>query len=131
MPLSAFDIDTLSRRLDFPALLTKSVQAASILLNKLPAMVDWKPSQWTFYLEELPSTSVYAVYLMRMEPALREYLVTWRKIKPTINGNDLKQRGLQPGPRYSDLLRQLRAAWLDGEVVSREEEVKLLEKLAV
>jgi tRNA nucleotidyltransferase (CCA-adding enzyme) len=129
MPLSAFDIDLLSRRLDFPALLTKSVQAASALIAKLPTTLAWKPSQWTFYLEELPSTSVYAVYLMRMEPALRDYLVIWRKVKPTINGNDLKQRGLQPGPRYTDILRQLRAAWLDGEVQSREEELKLLETL--
>ena len=129
MPLSPFDIDLLSRRLDFPALLTKSVQSASALLTKLPTMMGWKPSQWTFYLEALPSTSVYAVYLMRMEPALRDYLVIWRKVKPTINGNDLKQRGLQPGPRYTDILRQLRAAWLDGEVQSREEELKLLEEL--
>jgi tRNA nucleotidyltransferase (CCA-adding enzyme) len=131
MPLSAFDIDMLSRRLDFPALLAKSAQSASALLNKLPAMVGWKPSQWTFYLEELPATSVYAVYLIRMEPALRDYLVIWRKVRPAINGNDLKQRGLQPGPRYTDILRRLRAAWLDGEVVSREEELKLLEKLEV
>jgi tRNA nucleotidyltransferase (CCA-adding enzyme) len=131
MPLSAFDIDVLSRRLDFPALLTKSVQAASALLNKLPAMVGWKPSQWTFYLEELPSISVYAVYLKRMEPALRDYLVIWRKVKSTLNGNDLKQRGLLPGPRYADILRQLRAAWLDGEVQNREEEIRLLEKLIV
>lgn len=131
MPLSAFDIDNLARRFDFPALLTKSVQAASALLTKLPTMVAWKPSQWTFYLEELPSTSVYAVYLMRMEPALRDYLVIWRKVRPTINGNDLKQRGLQPGPRFTDILRQLRAAWLDGEVQSREEELKLLEKLEI
>jgi tRNA nucleotidyltransferase (CCA-adding enzyme) len=129
MPLSAFDIDSISRRLDFPALLTKSAQSASALLNKLPAMVGWKPSQWTFYLEELPATSVYAVYLMRMEPALSDYLAIWRKVKPTLNGNDLKQRGLQPGPRYTDILRQLRAAWLDGEVQSREDELKLLEQL--
>jgi len=127
--LSAFDIDTVSRRLDFPALLTKSVQAASALIARLPATLAWKPSQWTYYLEELPSTSVYAVYLMRMEPALRDYLVIWRKVKPTINGNDLKKRGLQPGPRYTEILRQLRAAWLDGEVQSREDELKLLEKL--
>jgi tRNA nucleotidyltransferase (CCA-adding enzyme) len=131
MPLSAFDIDLISRRLDFPAMLTKSVQAASALLAKLPSMVAWKPSQWTFYLEELPSTSVYAVYLMRMEPALRDYLVIWRKVKPNINGNDLKQRGLPPGPRFADILRQLRAAWLDGEVQNREEEIKLLEKMGI
>jgi tRNA nucleotidyltransferase (CCA-adding enzyme) len=129
MPLSAFDIDLIARRLDFPALLTKSVQAASALLAKLPSMVAWKPSQWTFYLDGLSSTSVYAVYVMRMEPALRDYLVIWRKVKPTITGDNLKQRGLQPGPRFADILRQLRAAWLDGEVQTREEELKLLEEL--
>ncbi len=131
MPLSAFDIDALSRRLDFPTALTKSVQAASALLNKLPAMVGWKPSQWTFYLEELPGIAVYAVYLKRMEPALRDYLVIWRKVRSTLNGNDLKQRGLEPGPRYADILRQLRAAWLDGDVQNREEELRLLEKLEI
>ena len=129
MPLSAFDIDTISRRLDFPSQLTKSVQSASALLVKLPTLVGWKPSQWTYYLDELPTISVYAVYLMRMEPALRDYLEIWRKVKPTINGNDLRNRGLQPGPRYTDILRQLRAAWLNGDVQSRDEELVLLEKL--
>jgi tRNA nucleotidyltransferase (CCA-adding enzyme) len=129
MPLSEFDVDMISRRLDFPALLTKSTRAASTLLNALPSFIAWRPSQWTFYLEELPSISVYAVYLMRKEPALRDYLVSWRKIKPTITGDHLKKRGLEPGPRYAEILRQLRAAWLDGDVNSKEEELRLLEKL--
>jgi tRNA nucleotidyltransferase (CCA-adding enzyme) len=131
MPLSKFDIEAVSKRLDFSAHLARSALAGSRLLAELPSLVNWKPSQWTFYLETLPSISVYAVYLIRMESALRNYLVTWRKIKPSLTGEDLKQLGLQPGPRFSDLLRQLRAARLDGEVVSREEEIKLLEKLGI
>ena len=131
MPLPDFDIGVISKRLDFPSLLAKSAQAASKLLAELPYRVIWPPSRWTFHLEQLPSIAVYAVYLMRQEPALREYLVHWRKIKPVTNGNDLKQRGLEPGPRYAEILNQLRAAWLDGDVVSREEEIKLLEKLGV
>jgi tRNA nucleotidyltransferase (CCA-adding enzyme) len=91
--------------------------------------VNWKPSQWTFYLEDLPSIAVYAVYLVRKEPALREYLVHWRNIKPTLTGNDLKERGLEPGPHFADILRRLRAAWLDGEVVTKDEELALLGKL--
>jgi len=129
MPLSEFDVDIISKRLDFPALLTRSARAASTLLNALPSFVAWRPSQWTFYLEALPSISVYAVYLVRKEAALREYLVHWRKIKPTVTGDDLKKRGLEPGPRYSEILRQLRAAWLDGEVQNENEELRLLEKL--
>jgi tRNA nucleotidyltransferase (CCA-adding enzyme) len=129
MPLSEFDVDMISKRLDFPALLTKSTRAASTLLNALPSFIAWRPSQWTFYLEDLPSISVYAVYLMRKEPALRDYLVNWRKVKPTITGDDLKKRGLEPGPKYAEILRQLRAAWLDGEVMHEKEEKQLLERL--
>ena len=131
MPLSDFDIDVISKRLDFPALLTKSVHAASALLARLPSIAIWKPSQWTDHLEEMPSIAVYAVYLMRKESALRDYLVHWRKVKPTITGNDLIKRGLEPGPRYSEILHQLRAAWLDGEVRSKEDELKMLEKLGM
>jgi tRNA nucleotidyltransferase (CCA-adding enzyme) len=129
MPLSELEIDSLSERLDFPAMLTKSARSASSLLKRLPALMTSRPSQWTFYLEELPSISVYAVYLMRREPALRDYLASWRNIKPTITGNELKARGLEPGPRFAEILRQLRAAWLDGDVKTHEEEKLLLEKL--
>ncbi len=129
LPLSAFDIDNISMRLDFPALLTRSARAASLLLKELSSFTKWRPSQWTFYLEEIPSIAVYAVYLMRKEPALREYLVSWRNIKPTITGTDLKERGLEPGPRYAEILRQLRAAWLDGEIKNKKEEKILLDKL--
>jgi tRNA nucleotidyltransferase (CCA-adding enzyme) len=129
MPLSEFDVDTISRRLDFPALLTKSTRAASLLLNQLPSLINWSPSQWTFYLDEIPSIAIYAVYLMRKESALRDYLIHWRNIKPTITGDDLKERGLEPGPRYAEILRQLRAAWLDGNVRNEKEEVMLLNTL--
>lgn len=131
MPLSEFDIDNISKRLDFPALLTKSARAASLLLKKLPSMVNWSPSQWTFYLDEIPSIAIFALYLMRKESALRDYLVHWRNVKPAITGDDLKERGLAPGPRFAEILRQLRAAWLDGMVNNKEEEKRFLEKLGI
>jgi tRNA nucleotidyltransferase (CCA-adding enzyme) len=129
LPLSEYDIDMIARRLDFPLLLAKSARAASLLLDKLPSLVSRRPSQWTFHLEQLPSIAVYAVYLMRREPALRDYLVRWRNIKPTITGNDLKSRGLEPGPKFADILRQLRAGWLDGVIRNKVDEKILLDKL--
>lgn len=129
MPLSEYEVETISKRLDFPALLTKAARAASTLLKDLPALAASTPSQWTFTLEELPSVAVYAVYLTRKESALRDYLVSWRNVKPTITGDDLKARGLEPGPRYAEILRQLRAAWLDGDVKTADEENILLNKL--
>jgi tRNA nucleotidyltransferase (CCA-adding enzyme) len=129
MPLSEYDVETISKRLDFPALLTRAARAAPTLLADLPSLVTGRPSQWTFYLEELPSIAVYAVYLTRKEAALREYLVSWRNIRPTITGEDLKSRGLEPGPKFAEILRQLRAAWLDGEVINDAAEKNLLNKL--
>jgi tRNA nucleotidyltransferase (CCA-adding enzyme) len=44
-------------------------------------------------------------------------------------GDDLKRRGLESGPRYGEILRRLRAAWLDGEVKAEGEEKSLLDTL--
>ena len=129
MQLSEYDVDAISKRLDFPTLLGRAARAASELLGNLPSLVGKSPSQWTFHLEAMPAISVYAVYLVRKEPALREYLINWRKVKSTITGDHLKARGLEPGPRYAEILRQLRAAWLDGEVKNEREEETLLNKL--
>ncbi|MBL8108375.1 MAG: hypothetical protein JNJ96_01830, partial [Anaerolineales bacterium] len=79
--------------------------------------------------DELPSLSIYAVYLVSKENALSEYLSKWQHVKPLTTGDDLKARGLAPGPRFGEILRQLRAAWLDGEVGTEEGEKRLLASL--
>jgi hypothetical protein len=50
-------------------------------------------------------------------------------VKPYTTGYTLQQRGLEPGPKFKEILARLRAAWLDGEVQSEEEEVVLLKNL--
>ena len=47
----------------------------------------------------------------------------------STTGDDLKARGLAPGPRYGEILTKLRAAWLDGEVKNNNEEEELLNTL--
>jgi len=129
MSIPPTQIDQIAKRLDFPVSLARSARAASALRSQLPALQNSKPSRWTSALDELPALSVYAVYRVTEEPALGQYLTQWRNVRPTITGDDLKQRGLAPGPRYAEILDQLRTAWLDGEVKSSNEEIKLLEKL--
>jgi len=65
----------------------------------------------------------------RVKEIFDEYISMWRYLKPHISGNDLKDLGIEPGPRYAVLLRQLRNAWLDGEVKTDDEEKKLLDSL--
>jgi tRNA nucleotidyltransferase (CCA-adding enzyme) len=129
MPVLAYEIELIAERLAFPVLLTKSARAASALNQDLASFKKWKPSQWTFYLDELPSLAVYAVYLTKREKALHDYLAKWQYMKPKTTGDDLKVRGLEPGPKYAEILRRLRTAWLDGEVKTEKEEERLLEIL--
>ncbi len=61
--------------------------------------------------------------------AMRAEWHVWRWVKPVTTGDDLRARGLPPGPRYGELLARLRDAWLDHEVSSPDEEQALLDKL--
>lgn len=84
-------------------------------------------------LDKISNQAIYAVYLDLQEPALKgllsRYLSSWQHVKPRINGGDLKERGLPPGPRYAEILGKLRDAWLDGEVQTAKQEQDLLENL--
>jgi len=124
--LPVVDIDAVAQRLGFPVLLTKAARGGSSLIKELPSVKDWKPSQWTFYLDGISLLSVYAVYLVTKHESLLEYLTLWRTIKPYTSGYTLQQSGLAPGPQYKEILTRLRMAWLDGEVQTEDEEVKLL-----
>jgi poly(A) polymerase len=48
---------------------------------------------------------------------------------PVLNGDDLTRHGVPPGPRYKQLLDQVRDAQLDGTVRSQEEAFALVDRL--
>ena len=129
MNLSLVDLEEIEVRLAFPALLANAVREASSLLTDVSSFRNWKPSQWTFRLDAVPSLAVYAFWLVTSESALQEYLTNWQNIRPFTTGDDLKERGLEPGPKFKEILTRLRAAWLDGEVRTEEEEENLLKRL--
>ena len=60
--------------------------------------------------------------------ALSEWAI-WRRVRPATTGDDLRARGLRPGPEYARILGRLRDAWLDGEIRSAEDEAALLARL--
>ncbi len=129
MSLGKHEIDSVADRLSFPAVLTKAAHAASGLSAELNSLSFTRPSQWTFYLDDFPALSVYAVYLRSGQVELKEYLSKWQFIRPHLTGEDLKARGLKPGPAYQRILSRLRAARLDGEVETRRHEVSFVDEL--
>jgi tRNA nucleotidyltransferase (CCA-adding enzyme) len=120
-------------RLRFVRSLVEVIQQAADLRGKLPGFEKLKPSQITANLDKVGKLAIYAVYLDCQQAALKgilsRYLSSWQHIKTSISGKDLQEAGLQPGPRYSEILDDLRNARLDGEISSDEEEKTLLTKL--
>lgn len=57
------------------------------------------------------------------------YLAAWRTVKPDLDGNDLRAMGISRGPIYGEIMRALRAARLDGEIRTREDEQALVAAL--
>ena len=60
---------------------------------------------------------------------LSEYIRTWRFITLDISGTDLRDIGLRPGPRFTEILRTVLAAKQDGAVSTRKEQLALACKI--
>ncbi len=133
MSLSQEQVSALNDRLHFTADLLASLFAASMMYADQSSFVGLKPSQCVERLESYPLDAVEAVGYAAKDPRVKElfdeYISKWRYIKPHTTGDDLKALGIEPGPRYAVLLRQLRNAWLDGAVKTEEEEKSLLRDL--
>jgi tRNA nucleotidyltransferase (CCA-adding enzyme) len=58
--------------------------------------------------------------------AINRYQEEWRHIRTALDGNDLKEAGLEPGPEIGQLLDDLLDARLDGEVADEAGERALV-----
>ncbi len=59
---------------------------------------------------------------------ISEYISSLRYVKPLLSGHDLKEMGFEPGPVFSEILSMLRDARLNGEVLSAEDERRLVQR---
>ena len=133
MHLTDQEIEFINDRLHFSAALLKLLRSAALLETNLPALRGLKPSQVVELLEgySIKALEVFSTALQdeQQKNILNRYLSEWWAKKPKTTGHDLKKRGIPPGPKYNEILRRLRAAWLDGEVKTEEEEKKLLDSI--
>ena len=133
MHLTDQEIEFINERLHFRSDLLKMLRSAALLETDLPALIGLKPSQIVELLESysIKALEVFSRALQdeQQKNILNNYLSEWWGIKPKTTGHDLKKRSIPPGPKYNEILRRLRAAWLDGEVKTEEEEITLLNNL--
>jgi tRNA nucleotidyltransferase (CCA-adding enzyme) len=131
--LPADQIRKIIARIKLPAALARNVLAAHRLWMALPNLVGLKPSAADEQLGDISLLPLYALFLGAEQDEQRRlvwnHATSWRKINPKLSGHDLRARGLPPGPIYKEILKSLRAAWLDGEIGSKDQEEVLLEEL--
>ncbi len=94
-----------------------------------------KPSEIVAILDE---TSEEARLILRVATdswLVRQHLDLYqrrlRHVRPLLTGDDLRRMGLPAGRLYSQILRRLRAARLDGEISTREDEERLVAAFCV
>lgn len=92
------------------------------------------PSQIVAYLDRAAPAAIALWIALDVEPALTpiltQYLAEWRHVRPLLDGHALRALGLPPGPLFSKILTRLRAARLDGQLSSRQDEEALARLMA-
>ena len=128
--------ESVCKRLALTNALTKSIVSSAALSESLNLLEkpEMRPSDVTRMLDDYTDSALQvAWHLSEEKPALRALIATyasdWRHRRPVINGKHLKDIGIPPGPRYRRLLDQLRAARIDGDVRSADDERALLRQL--
>ncbi len=124
---------SVSQRLKLSAELIRIIQSGINLWQEMNSLKDKKVSEITLKLDDVHPLALLAVYFANQDKEIQDileaYVTRWRKVSPSITGDDLRARKIPPGPIYREILQKLRQAWLDGEVKSQEDEMNLLEQM--
>ncbi len=120
-------------RLRLPGWITDQLKMAIELWQQRADLSGMSPSQIVALLDPIPYLALLVCYHLtesgEIKTSISTYFTRWQKVQPKTSGNDLRQRGLAPGPHYRLVLAALRAAWLDGQISTPEEEQALLAEL--
>jgi tRNA nucleotidyltransferase (CCA-adding enzyme) len=126
-------VQQIMRRLRYPSTQVKTVLSACRLWKDLPWVANARLSMIASRLEEVPPLAIYANFLAARDDNicnnLQAYLDRLNSIQPGVTGDDLRKRGLPPGPVYKRNLGALRDAWLDGKIEDNFQEQVFLEEL--
>lgn len=108
-------------RLNPNATVARAVLECLSLPGDSPA--DARPSAVVATLDAFGPVSVLALAIVRpgWARAAEHYWRHWRHIRTHTTGADLIGRGLRPGPRFRQLLWDLRAGLLDGSIAPDQE----------
>ena len=133
--LSAGDLRSAGKRLKVQRKTLNDLLAARSLLALLPELqgTSLRPSDVLNLLNPFNDRVLLIGWTLADSQAARTQIASYarhlRHIKPRLDGNDIIEKGISPGPQIGVILSKLRAAWLDGEVSDEKSEQILLDEL--
>lgn len=141
-PLSAPEGETLIQRLGMPTSWAKVVRDTILVRAhcsedspKSPYIggSDITASQLSTTLDQFSIFGIEVNALMTdsaiTKEALGHYLTTLRYVKPSLSGKDLLSMGVIQGPQVGKILRELKAAMIEGRVTNRQQEIRVAKGL--
>jgi tRNA nucleotidyltransferase (CCA-adding enzyme) len=122
----------LRERLDVPGRLAQTWAKWEDLPERAEAAVGPRPADDPVAVDRClggaPAEVLVYVMAVTGSEAVKEavslYLSHIAEVRTALTGEDLKALGLEPGPRYREILSALRDARIEGRVASREDEIR-------
>ena len=124
-------------RLRFARDVSRVLRDIPALKDNLPSLQvnDLLPSQICRLLDSHQPQAIAAAALATDDAATRDklagYLSEQRPIKPTLNGEDLREMGVAPGRKVGRILRAIRDAKLNGTASTIEDERTIVRRFLV
>lgn len=101
-------------------------------MRDLNGEIELKPSEvYDIFSKQSPEMVILLLATCSSERVKKYVELYFKKYcvsaKTELNGDDLIKMGIEPGPAFYDIFKALRDARLDGQVISRDEEIVLVE----
>ncbi len=124
-----------AERLHFSNAMVKTLEVSQRLIENQTSLAEMPVSRFCEELRSVPEAALFLMDMLAESAGLHErilrFLAEWRDMQTTSDGETLKKMGIPPGPRFSEILKRLRDARLDGEINNDQEEKDFLERLTL
>lgn len=133
--LYAADAERILKRLELSRLYVDSVLKTQKMVSALQSIPPAsQPSLIVQTIEAVENREqinrivCQAAWAIQPSELLLRYVEEWRNVRPALTGEDLKAAGLRPGPLFGTILDRLRAALLDGDIHTIQEERAMIQQ---
>ncbi len=126
-------LNEIIKRLRFKSHIQQILRSANMLWHHQNNLSEMPPGEFSmqvanyspFVLSIISFVSENEVFTGK----ITKYLENWRHIEIYTTGDDLKDLGIPPGPIYQKILKELKKAWINGDISSEKTEKEKLDKI--